>query len=61
MELANGSLAVVVGMDEKSLKIDANNMLAGKQLTFELEVVSVEKGTGAAATEAAAAASSGSE
>jgi FKBP-type peptidyl-prolyl cis-trans isomerase 2 len=45
VELANGSLAVVVGLSEDTVKLDANNMMAGKTLTFELEVVSIDKGS----------------
>jgi FKBP-type peptidyl-prolyl cis-trans isomerase 2 len=48
VELANGSLAVVVGLSEDTVKLDANNMMAGKRLTFELEVVSIDKGSGTA-------------
>lgn len=42
VELANGSNAVVLNMDEKVVRLDANPMLAGKQLVFELELLSIE-------------------
>jgi peptidylprolyl isomerase len=32
---------VVVGIEEASIKVDANHPLAGKDLTFEIEVVSI--------------------
>lgn len=38
MELANGAMAMVVGMAGEAVQLDANNMMAGKNLTFELEV-----------------------
>lgn len=43
IELANGGIAAVISMTGGVIKIDANNMLAGKTLTFELEVVKIEK------------------
>jgi len=43
VELANGQLAVVVEAGPEGIKIDANNMMAGKTLSFELEVVRVDK------------------
>lgn len=42
VELANGNNAVVLNMDEKVVRLDANPMLAGKQLVFELELLSIE-------------------
>ena len=43
VELANGGMALVIKMDEESVVLDANNMLAGKALFFELELVSLER------------------
>eukprot|EP00195_Chlamydomonas_chlamydogama_P016531 CAMPEP_0202908502 /NCGR_PEP_ID=MMETSP1392-20130828/46254_1 /ASSEMBLY_ACC=CAM_ASM_000868 /TAXON_ID=225041 /ORGANISM="Chlamydomonas chlamydogama, Strain SAG 11-48b" /LENGTH=193 /DNA_ID=CAMNT_0049597885 /DNA_START=160 /DNA_END=742 /DNA_ORIENTATION=+ len=42
VELANGAMAMVLEVSEEGVKIDANNMLAGKKLVFELEVVSID-------------------
>jgi len=41
VELANGASAVVLHVDEEMLQLDANPMLAGKQLLFELELVAL--------------------
>ncbi len=43
VELANGSLAVVVEVADDVVKLDANNMMAGKTLVFELEVLGIAK------------------
>lgn len=43
VELANGQMAVIVEMSDSSIKIDANSMMAGKTLVFELEVLTIEK------------------
>eukprot|EP00798_Chlamydomonas_sp_ICE-L_P016107 gene16107-22249_t len=43
IELANQSLAVCVSMNDDAVVIDANNMMAGKQLTFELELMGIQK------------------
>lgn len=42
MELANGSMAVVVEITPEHVRLDANNMMAGKTLLFELEVLKIE-------------------
>lgn len=42
VELANGSRAVVLDVSEDSVKLDANSMLAGKKLVFEIELVNIE-------------------
>lgn len=42
VELANGSNAVVLAVDERVVRLDANSMLAGKQLIFELDLLSIE-------------------
>jgi peptidylprolyl isomerase len=41
VELWNGALAVVTHVDATEIIIDANHPLAGKALTFEIELVSV--------------------
>lgn len=42
VELANNNMAMVISVDESGVRIDANNMLAGKKLFFELEVIAVK-------------------
>jgi FKBP-type peptidyl-prolyl cis-trans isomerase 2 len=42
VELANGASAMVVDVSESSVKIDANNMMAGKTRTFEVTLVDIE-------------------
>ena len=42
VELANGSRAVVLDVNEQSVKLDANSMLAGKKLIFEIELMGIE-------------------
>jgi len=44
VELSNGGMAVVVSCDEANVALDANSMLAGKSLKFELELVGLERG-----------------
>jgi FKBP-type peptidyl-prolyl cis-trans isomerase 2 len=44
VELANGGMALVLEVNEKEVVMDANNMMAGKSLIFELDVVSITKG-----------------
>lgn len=41
VELWNGALAVVTTVNDDEIVIDANHPLAGKALTFEIELVSV--------------------
>jgi FKBP-type peptidyl-prolyl cis-trans isomerase 2 len=43
VELANGAHALVVAADEASVQLDANSMLAGKKVVFELELVGLER------------------
>jgi FKBP-type peptidyl-prolyl cis-trans isomerase 2 len=43
VELSNGGMAVVIDLNDNELVLDANNMLAGKELTFDIELVSLEK------------------
>lgn len=42
VELVNGGMALVVEITKKDVKLDANNMMAGKNLMFELEVLGIE-------------------
>ncbi len=42
VELANNSMALVLDVNEKGVKFDCNNMMAGKKLFFELEVLAIE-------------------
>ena len=42
VELVNGGMALVVEITNKDVKLDANNMMAGKNLMFELEVLGIE-------------------
>ena len=44
VELANGDTALVVAAGERSVRLDANNMMAGKARVFELELVALEPG-----------------
>jgi hypothetical protein len=43
VELSNGSMAVVVRCEEETVFLDANNVLAGKSLAFELELMGLER------------------
>ena len=43
VELSNGGMALVVKSDEEIIVLDTNNVLAGKSLTFELELVGLER------------------
>lgn len=43
VELANNSMAVVVEATPEYVKLDANNMMSGKTLLFELEVLSINR------------------
>lgn len=43
VELANGQEAKVLKMDEGSVVLDANNMLAGLQRFIEVEVLHIER------------------
>lgn len=42
VELANGSNAMVLDVKDDIVQLDANNMMAGQILMFELELVSIE-------------------
>lgn len=42
-ELSNGGMALVVKVDEEAVILDANNMLAGKKLWFELELAAIDR------------------
>ena len=43
VELANGSMALVMSADGEAVTLDANPMMAGKKLTFELELLSISR------------------
>ncbi|GAB4814738.1 hypothetical protein N2152v2_001784 [Parachlorella kessleri] len=45
VQLSNGGMALVVEIDEERVVLDANSALAGKNLTFELEMVGIERGS----------------
>ena len=36
-------MALVVKVDEEAVILDSNNMLAGKKLWFELELVAIDR------------------
>lgn len=62
VELANGAMAVIIEAGEAEVKLDANNMLAGKKFTIELELVALDpQGMATAAAAAAAAAAEAAE
>ncbi|EFJ39367.1 hypothetical protein VOLCADRAFT_101059 [Volvox carteri f. nagariensis] len=42
VELANGAMAVILEVNDAEVKLDANNMLAGKTFTIELELLSID-------------------
>lgn len=42
--LSNGMMAVVLGADAEEIELDANHELAGKALTFDMELVGFEEG-----------------
>jgi FKBP-type peptidyl-prolyl cis-trans isomerase 2 len=48
VELSNGGVAVVVRADAEEVVLDANSMMAGKSLVFELELLAVERPGGGA-------------
>lgn len=41
VELLNGQMAVVIHIDDEAVGLDANSMMAGKIINFELEVVGI--------------------
>lgn len=41
VELANGAMALVTSITDTTVNLDTNNMMAGKRLTFELEVMGI--------------------
>ena len=43
VELSNGGMAVVVSATAEEVVLDANSMMAGKTLRFELELVELER------------------
>ncbi|KAG2494977.1 hypothetical protein HYH03_006910 [Edaphochlamys debaryana] len=46
VELANGGMAVILQATDQEVQLDANNMLAGKTFTIELELVGIDNGPG---------------
>lgn len=42
-ELQNGGLAKVLSIDDESVVLDANNMLAGLERNITVEVVKIER------------------
>lgn len=42
-ELSNGGLALVVECTDDVVTLDANSMMAGKTLLFEIELLNIEK------------------
>jgi hypothetical protein len=42
VELANGSQAMVVEITDDFLRLDANSFVSGRELDFEIELVSFE-------------------
>lgn len=45
VQLSNGTPAVVVDLTAENVRIDANPPLAGKALTFEIELLSIKHGS----------------
>ncbi len=44
VELSNGGMAVCLDVNDQEVVLDANNMMAGKSLVFELEILAIERG-----------------
>jgi FKBP-type peptidyl-prolyl cis-trans isomerase 2 len=47
-------MAMVVAVGDELVMLDANSMMAGKMLTFELEIINIERNPAGAAPKAAA-------
>ncbi|KAK9814319.1 hypothetical protein WJX72_004010 [[Myrmecia] bisecta] len=45
VELANGGMALICKLTDAEVVLDANNMLAGRTLTFDMRLVSIEAST----------------
>ncbi|EFN56844.1 hypothetical protein CHLNCDRAFT_144428 [Chlorella variabilis] len=43
VQLSNNAMALIVKVDEEEVLLDCNNMLAGKSLWFELELVDLDR------------------
>lgn len=43
VELSNKSVAFVAQMDDSTVTLDCNSMMAGKEFTIELELTDLEK------------------
>ena len=54
VQLSNGMLAKVLEVTEEHITIDANPELAGQSLTFDVELVKLQKVSAAARTMAGA-------
>ena len=50
VELSNGAQAVVLEVGAATVKLDANPMMAGRSLTFELELVAIDRDVGQTST-----------
>ena len=48
VQLQNQQMALLVEVGEGSVTLDANSMLAGKTLTFALELLDIQAGPGGA-------------
>lgn len=44
VQLSNGASATIKEITDTEVVLDANHMLAGKALTFDVELVGLEKG-----------------
>lgn len=42
--LSNGMMALVLDANDKEIRLDANHELAGKPLTFDMELIGFEEG-----------------
>ena len=49
VQLANGNMAAVVKMTPDSVQLDANDMLASREVTFTLKLLSITEPAAAAA------------
>ena len=46
LELSNGGKALILKVTDEAVTLDANNMLAGKRLLFELELLDIYDAAG---------------
>lgn len=47
VQLSNGAQATIKEVTDDEVVLDANHMLAGKALTFDVELMDIEKGASA--------------